>query len=148
MGNPPSCNVARCFQECERSNENLVDFAITTTWQECSLLCLNSSECSAFTFYGQNSDVLPHNSCFLFSDCRTEAPCNDCVIGLPQQDCLCSISYLGTMDASNFANFVFETRPPVRDSAPKMRPAKFTLTTTRKLYPSFQLRTTKVCHPV
>ena len=76
-----------CFQdgeECELSNENLVDFAITTNWQMCSLLCLNNSDCNAFTFFGQNSDILPHYSCFLFSDCNTKLPCNDCVIGVPQ----------------------------------------------------------------
>ena len=76
-----------CFQdgqECEGSNDNLVDFAITTSWQECSLLCLNSTDCSAFSFYGPNSDVIPHNSCFLYSDCETKHPCMDCVIGIPQ----------------------------------------------------------------
>ena len=76
-----------CFQdgqECELTSQNLVEAAITTNWQECSLLCLNSSGCSAFTFFGINSDIPPHNSCFLFSDCKTKVPCNDCVIGIPQ----------------------------------------------------------------
>ena len=102
-----------CFQdgrECEWSDQDLVDTAIVANWQECSLLCLNSSDCVAFTFYGPSSDVIPHNSCFLFSDCKTKHPCKDCVIGLPQQDCLCSISYLGTIDASNFADIVLDVR--------------------------------------
>ena len=51
-----------------------------------------------------------YDSCFLFSACKTKVPYNDCVIGIPQEDCLCSIGYLGTLDASNVADIVFDVR--------------------------------------
>merc|ERR550539_1668027 len=89
-----------CFQdgqECE-GHENLIDTSIVATWQECSQLCLDTSDCSAFNFFGPNSGVEPHNSCFLFYECNNKGPCNDCVIGVSQEDCLCSIAYKGVVD--------------------------------------------------
>ena len=100
-----------CFQdvqECALFENNLVDIAIVTDWQECSQLCLNNSECNAFTFFGEASDFVPHSSCLMFSDCREKLPCNDCVVGVPQDDCLCSIGYLGAIDDSNFADLHFD----------------------------------------
>jgi len=100
-----------CFQDnqgCEGSDQNLVNTSIVPNWQECSQLCLDTYNCYAFTFYGPESDLIPHNSCFHFSSCESKAPCNDCVIGTPEDECFCSISYLGTIDESNFVTYLFD----------------------------------------
>ena len=88
--------------KCDISEDTLIDVYLETTWQECSVLCQDEKKCSAFNFFGPESNFHPRNSCLLFSACFKKSPCNDCVIGTNQDDCTCSIGFYGEIDESNF----------------------------------------------
>ena len=100
-----------CFQDgkkCEVVDGNLLGMYVETTWQNCSLLCKDELNCVAFNFFGPTSDFYPHNACLLFSACESKLYCEDCVIGVSQEDCLCSVSYVGAIDNSDYVDIAGE----------------------------------------
>ena len=104
----PSTTCYQDSQKCEVKNGNLISITEDTTWQECSLLCKDELNCLAFNFFGPESDFYPHNACLLFSACENKLSCNDCVIGVSQDDCLCSVPYVGLIDSSDCVDIAAE----------------------------------------
>ena len=104
----PSTTCFQNSQKCEVVNGNLIDIYVETTWQECSLLCQDELNCVAFNHFGQNSDFYPHNACLLFSACESKLSCSDCVIGISQEDCLCSVPYQGLIDDGDYVDIAAE----------------------------------------
>ena len=86
-----------CFQDnlrCERTDENMIDMIVGTTWEECSLLCEDEVACLTFNFFGPESNFHPHNACLLFSECESKVPSEDCLLGTREQNCECtSVKY-------------------------------------------------------
>jgi len=104
----PSTTCFQNRQKCEVVNGNLMDMYVETTWQECSLLCQDELNCVAFNHFGPNSDFYPHNACLLFSACESKLSCSDCVIGISQEDCLCSVPYQGLIDSGDYVDIAAE----------------------------------------
>ena len=104
----PSITCFQDNQKCEVMNGNLIDMYVQTTWEECSLLCQDDLSCLAFNFFGAESEFHPHNACLLFSACESKLSCTDCVIGVTQEDCLCSVSYDGEIDNSDYVGIASE----------------------------------------
>ena len=104
----PSTTCFQDGQKCEVVNGNLIDIYVETTWQECSLLCQDELKCVAFNHFGPESAFYPHNACLLFSACESKLSCNDCVIGKSQEDCLCSVPYVGLIDSNDYVDIAAE----------------------------------------
>jgi len=102
----PSITCFQDSQKCEVSSDNLIEVFVETTWEECSLLCQDNLSCLAFNFFGPDSDFHQHNSCLLLSSCTRKLACRDCVIGVSQDDCTCSIKFEGVVDSSDFVGMV------------------------------------------
>jgi len=98
-----------CFQDSQKyevTSDNLLEVFVETTWEECSQICQDDLRCLAFNFFGPDSDFHQHNACLLLSSCSTKHGCRDCVIGVSQDDCTCSIKYEGVVDNSDFVGMV------------------------------------------
>lgn len=102
----PSITCFQDSQKCEVSSDNLIEVFVETTWEECSLLCQDNLSCFAFNYFGPDSDFHQHNSCLLLSSCTRKLACRDCVIGVSQDDCTCSIKFEGVVDSSDFVGMV------------------------------------------
>jgi len=85
VSGPPEC-LCSVSGECEAVENNIIDvFTNIATETECSALCGNTSDCAAYTYFG-DGNALRH-MCLLFNSCdKFTEDCDDCSTGFPDCD--------------------------------------------------------------
>ena len=111
---------------CQIHEDNLLDFQMATSLEECRQRCQDNSKCQFLTFY--DSQSLPfQNECFLFKSCEEREVCDGCVS--ETRDCYqdCSLPYAGVINTDNLVDLVLEISSDLecRDSCASNRACSY-----------------------
>ena len=65
---------------CTGSVDDIIDFYVSDSAEDCTLLCTDTAGCIAYTWWNQSTPF--QNTCFLYAACDDLLPCTGCTTGI------------------------------------------------------------------